>query len=219
MFQWESETDSSDKYLPSIYYVKIPWTKEPGQLPFLGSPKGLSTKPHCVLHAGVSTRLTAQSSEQNNQKSLMGERENQISNTNGALESDECSREKVKPWKATGSEEKHSSKQRSQEGWRLSEDLTGLRAWAGGEEGRGFQAEGSSRAPAWVRKRSWLPCLGKTSRTVGGKEEWAQLGLRADEGSDHETPQAKEGTCNSLLRDVWAVRAFGVEACGSWLWI
>ena len=148
MFQWESETDSSDKYLPSIYYVKIPWTKEPAQLPFLGSPKGLSTKPHCVLHAGVSTRLTAQSSEQNNQKSLMGERENQISNTNGALESDECSREKVKPWKATGSEEKHSSKQRSQEGWRLSEDLTGLRAWAGGEEGRGFQAEGSSRAPA-----------------------------------------------------------------------
>lgn len=69
----------------------------------------------------------------------------------------------------------------------------------GRREGDSKQRDHHEHLP-W--KRSWLPCLGKTSRTVGGKEEWAQLGLRADEGSDHETPQAKEGTCTSLLRDV-----------------
>lgn len=49
MFQWKSKTDSLDRYLLSIYYV---------------------------LHITVSTRHTAQISEQNNQKSLMGERDN-----------------------------------------------------------------------------------------------------------------------------------------------
>lgn len=49
MFQWKSKTDSLDRYLLSIYYV---------------------------LHTTVSTRHTAQSSEQNNQKSLMGEIDN-----------------------------------------------------------------------------------------------------------------------------------------------
>lgn len=68
----------------------------------------------------------------------------------------------------------------------MSEELTGgwglsWRGW-----GKGIPSRLSARAPAL--EEIMAACLGKRSRTVGSKEEWAQMGLRDDEGSDHEDP-------------------------------
>lgn len=72
---------------------------------------------------------------------------NQIRNTNSTLDSGECSREKWSREREQGMR-RSTILNSSQEGWRLSEDLKGVRAWTGGDEGKEFQAEGTARAPA-----------------------------------------------------------------------
>ena len=110
---------------------------------------------------------------------------NQIRTTSSTLDSGECSREKAKPWTETEwGEALFWTVVRKGGVW--------VKTWRGwGPElvvmkgGKSKQREQRECLP-W--KGSWLQRLGKTSRPVGSREEWAQMGLRDDEGSDPEDP-------------------------------